>query len=124
MRDLDALFAGLARSRFRRRFSLAGREADYLRQRGLSTVLEHARDFVAKRLAPAQPKNDGRQTPWRNHPVFVAQHATATCCRSCLQRWHGIPRNIALDDAEQAYVVAVLERWLRKQAEAHDSDPV
>ncbi len=29
----------------------------------------------------AEPRNDGKQTPFRGHPVFTAQHATATCCR-------------------------------------------
>jgi hypothetical protein len=115
MRDLDDLFAGLARSRFRRRFALGSREADYLDRRGLETVLEHAEKFVAERLAPAQPKNDGRQTPWRNHPVFIAQHATGTCCRSCLERWHGLPKGEALDVQQQQYVVTVIARWLRTQ---------
>ncbi|WP_251023391.1 DUF4186 family protein [Streptomyces sp. ISL-10] len=31
-------------------------------------------------------------------PVFVAQHATATCCRTCLERWHVVPAGRALDD--------------------------
>jgi Domain of unknown function (DUF4186) len=47
--------------------------------------------------------------------VFIAQHATATCCRSCLAKWHGIPRGHVLDAAETAHVLAVLERWLRAQ---------
>ena len=115
MRDFDELFAALQRSRFRRRFALRGREADYLSSRGLDTVLEHAEKFIAERLAPAEPKNDGRQTPWRNHPVFVAQHATGTCCRSCLERWHGLPKHAALDGEQQAYVVRVIEHWLRRQ---------
>ena len=115
MRDLDDLFNGLARSRFRQRFALGAREADYLRKRGLQTVLEHAEKFVDERLAPAQPKNDGRQTPWRNHPVFIAQHATGTCCRTCLERWHGLPKDSALNAQEQQYIVAVIARWLRAQ---------
>ena len=78
-------------------------------------MLEHAADFVATRLAPAQPANDGKQTPFRNHPVFVAQHATATCCRGCLEKWHRIPKGRPLADEEQAHVVATIERWLRAQ---------
>lgn len=115
MRDLDDLFAGLARSRFRRRFALGARETDYLERKGLGTVLEHGRDFVATRLAPAHPANDGRQTPWRNHPVFVAQHATATCCRKCLAKWHGVPAGRELSDEEQRYILSVIERWLRER---------
>jgi hypothetical protein len=114
-RDLDEVFAALARSDFRRRFRLRGRELEYLRRKGLPTVLEHAATFVEQRLAPAEPANDGRQTPMGNHPAFVAQHATATCCRGCLEKWHRIPKGRALDAAEKEYVARVIERWLLSQ---------
>ena len=61
----------------------------------------HAAEIIAERLAPAEPRNEGRQTPYRNHPVFVAQHATATCCRSCLETWHGIAKGHRLDRGER-----------------------
>jgi hypothetical protein len=115
MRDLEEVFAELGKSDFRRRFRLKGKELDYLRAKGLPVILEHAADFIAKRLAPAEPANDGRQTPMRNHPVFVAQHATATCCRGCLSKWHGIPKGHALDEGEKLYVLSVLKRWLTAQ---------
>jgi hypothetical protein len=113
--DLDEVFAALARSDFRRRFRLRGKELDYLRAKGLAVVLRHAADFIEKRLAPAEPANDGRQTPMRNHPAFVAQHATATCCRGCLQKWHAIPKGRELSEDERRYVLSVLERWLAEQ---------
>jgi hypothetical protein len=75
----------------------------------------HAAEIIAERLAPAEPRNDGRQTPYRNHPVFVAQHATATCCRSCLETWHGIAKGQRLDRGERAYVVAVIGRWIDRE---------
>jgi len=115
MRPLDDVFAALARSAFRRRFRLQAREREYLRTRGLDTVSAHAHDFVARRLAPASPANDGKQTPYRGHPVFVAQHATATCCRGCLEKWHGIARGRELSAEEESHVVSALVRWLREQ---------
>jgi hypothetical protein len=115
VRDLDLVFSWLQGSPFRSRFRLGPKERAYLADRSLDTVLDHARDFVAKRLAPAQPLNDGRQTPMRGHPVFIAQHATATCCRSCLAKWHGIAAGRALSDTEQEHVVAALQRWLEAQ---------
>lgn len=118
MRDLDELFAALQKSRFRQSRALAPKDLAYLEGRGLETVLRHAAEFVAQRLAPAQPANDGRQTPWRGHPVFTAQHATATCCRGCLEQWHLVERGRALTEIEQRYVVAVIERWLRQQLPA------
>ena len=112
MRDVDELFAALAGSRFRRRFRLGGRERAYLESRGVETVCAHARDFIQQRLAPASPANDGRQTPMRNHPAFIAQHATATCCRGCLSKWHGIETGRPLSEKEVEYLVGVIRRWL------------
>jgi predicted Fe-S protein YdhL (DUF1289 family) len=114
-RDLDDLFAALSRSSFRRRFHLTSRERKYLATRGLATVLAHARALITERLAPAEPPNDGRQSPYRGHPVFVAQHATATCCRGCLEKWHHIARGHPLTPEEQAHVVSTIERWLRSE---------
>ena len=86
--DLDELFTQLAKSKFRSGIKLREAELRYLKDKGLGVIEKHAYDFVAKRLAPAYPENDGKQTLMRNHPVFVAQHATATCCRKCLKKWH------------------------------------
>jgi hypothetical protein len=111
--DLEHAFHELARSRFRRKFRLAGRELAYLQTWGLPHVMKQAAELIAQRLAPAEPKNDGRQTPWRNHPVFVAQHATATCCRGCLEKTHGIAKGHELTVAEREHVLSAVERWLR-----------
>lgn len=115
MRDLDDLFAALATSRFRRQFTLGPKERDYLASKGQAAVLGHAREFVVQRLAPAAPRNDGKQTPMRGHPVFVAQHATATCCRGCLAKWHKIEAGRALTTDEQVHVVSAIGRWLQTQ---------
>jgi Domain of unknown function (DUF4186) len=112
MKNLDAIFDRLGRSPFRRRFRLGPSERDYFARKGLDVILGHGRDFIAQRLAPAEPANDGKQTPMRNHPVFVAQHATATCCRGCLETWHAIPKGRELSVAEREYVLDVIRRWL------------
>ena len=114
--DLDDIFARLARSAFRQRFTLATREREYMRVRGKETVLAHARVLIAHRLAPAHPAKDGKQTPFRGHPAFLAQHATATCCRGCLAKWHGIPAGRVMTVDEREYVVSTIERWLDMQA--------
>ena len=73
----------LAKSKFRSRFKLRAKELEYINDKGLDKVKSHAEDFIRDRIAPAEPVNDGKQTPMRGHPVFIAQHATATCCRAC-----------------------------------------
>jgi hypothetical protein len=115
MRDMDELFAALGRSKFRSRFQLSGKEAEYFKQKGMVTILEHARDFIRKRLADANPVNDGKQTPMRNHPVFIAQHATGTCCRNCLQKWHYISKGKSLTDEQIDYIIEVLKYWFTEQ---------
>jgi hypothetical protein len=112
MKGAREILDNLQNSEFRRKIRLGKKEADYLNQKGLETVLEHAADFIEKRLAPAQPANDGKQTPWRNHPVFVAQHATATCCRGCLAKWHDIPKGQELNETEKRHVIEIIKKWL------------
>ena len=111
------LFERLSRSSFRSRFSLSEEDRDYVRKKGRDVIRSHACDFIRQRLAPAEPKNDGKQTPMRGHPVFKAQHATATCCRNCLRKWHGIPQGRELTAGEQEYVVDVIMEWIRRQME-------
>jgi len=116
-RDFTELFARLDKSDFRRRFHLKTKDKDYVREKGMATIRQHARDFVAKRLAPAAIPNDGKQTPMRGHPVFIAQHATGCCCRGCFSKWHSIPAGRQLSDEEQAYAVDVLMAWIKKEME-------
>jgi Domain of unknown function (DUF4186) len=111
---IDARLDALAGERFRAKFHLRGREAALVQLRGREAIRAHAEDLIAKRLAPAFPHKDGKQTPYRGHPVFIAQHATATCCRSCLERSHDIPRGRELDSDERAYVVEVIWRWIER----------
>jgi predicted Fe-S protein YdhL (DUF1289 family) len=122
VRDPDDVFAALGQSSFRRRFRLRGADLAYQRAKGMETVLRHADEMIAVRLAPAEPPNDGKQTPMRGHPVFLAQHATATCCRGCLAKWHRIPQGRELTPEERAYVVSVIERWIRAQESAAPAD--
>ncbi len=116
------LFARLAQSKFRSRFSLSPDDQAYVRKKGMETIRSHAEDFIAKRLAPAQPAKDGKQTPMRGHPVFIAQHATATCCRGCLEKWHHIPKGRELTKEEQEYIVDVLMTWITRQMEGKSLD--
>ena len=122
MRELSALFAALSQSAFRKKFHLQGKDLEYLQNKGLATVISHADDFISKRLAPALPEKDGKQTPFRGHPVFVAQHATACCCRACLSQWHHIPQGRPLSVAEKTYILTALERWLLEELQANGID--
>ena len=113
------LFERLSQSKFRMRFRLKEADKAYIREKGMDTIREHAAQIVQKRLSAAEPKNDGKQTPMRGapqgHPIFLGQHATGTCCRGCLEKWHGIPKGRPLSEAEQARIVEVLMQWIGRQ---------
>lgn len=113
--DIDAAFERLARSRFRQKFHLVGKERAYVEMWGIDHVMKQAEALISQRVGPAEPRNDGRQTPWRNHPVFVAQHATGTCCRGCVFKTHGIEKGHAFTREELDYVLAVIRRWIESE---------
>ena len=120
MKNIETVLDRLSRSSFRSRFRLEGKELEQLKAKGIDSIMNDAQGFIKARLAPVQPRNDGKQTPWRKHPVFVAQHATATCCRKCIAKWHDIPKGHELTSEEQTYIAEVIRRWLSaiRQCEA------
>ena len=115
MNDIDTLLYKLSKSKFRSSFHLKQKEKDYYNLKGKDTIESHAREFIEKRLAPKTILNDGKQTPMKGHPVFIAQHATATCCRECLYKWHHIAKNKELTDKEKNYIVSVIMKWLEME---------
>lgn len=115
MATVEQALSRLQRSAFRAKFHLSEQDRQYIADKGMETIQRHAADFIRTRLAPASIPNDGKQTPMRGHPVFIAQHATACCCRGCLAKWHGIPAGKALTEAQKQYVVDVLMAWIQRE---------
>jgi hypothetical protein len=115
MRQIPELLDQLSRSSFRARFNLSQTDRATATIKGLAVMHQHAREIISKRLAAAEPVNDGKQTPMRGYPVFVAQHATATCCRGCLAKWHRIPEHHQLTDTQITYIADVITAWIRRQ---------
>lgn len=114
-RNIIQKLTSLKKSKFRSKFRLTQKDRDYIAAKGIETIKEHAFQFVNARVAAEYPKNDGKQTPMRGHPVFIAQHATATCCRGCIQKWHEIEKGRALIEAEVDFVVALIMGWIEQQ---------
>jgi hypothetical protein len=112
---MEKVLNKLLKSSFRSRFRLSAKDLDYIDQRGLEVIRSHAVDFIAKRIAPEKILNDGKQTPFKDHPVFVAQHATATCCRNCIQKWHSYPKGVAMSEIQQKYIVDLIMFWITSQ---------
>lgn len=117
MKNIDDMLYSLSKSKFRNSFHLKEKDKEYIIQKGIDKIESHAYDFLRKRLAPAYIPNDGKQTPMRGHPVFVAEHATATCCRNCLFKWYRIPKGRDLTKEELDYIVRIIMAWIKKELE-------
>ena len=102
----------LSHSKFRSSFYLKEKDKKYVQEKGLQVIREHTEEFISTRLAPLIISNDGKQTPTKGHPTFIAQHATATCCRGCLYKWHHIPKGVELTVSQQQYIVDVVMKWI------------
>ncbi len=105
----------LSKSKFRSKFHLSDSDCRYIQKHGLDEIRLHATQFIIARLSPAFPKNDGRQTPFKNHPVFVAQHATATCCRKCMNKWYNVPKGVILNQFQMDFAVELIIYWINLQ---------
>ena len=116
----EEIMRKLKKSSFRSGFHLKKKDMEYIDRVGLDKIREHAYDFINERLKPSYIENDGRQTPMRNHPVFIAQHATATCCRGCLYKWHAIRQRRELSEEEIEYMVNLIMAWIKNEYEGHD----
>lgn len=114
-KNVDVILNKLSNSKFRSSFKLNDNDKKYIEDKGLELIEEHAYDFIKKRISPKVILNDGKQTPMRGHPVFKAQHATATCCRGCLYKWHRIEMNKDLSKEEQKYIVNIIMEWIKRQ---------
>lgn len=113
--QLDIIMDRLDHSKFRSSFHLSKKYKDYCLDKGLETIEKHARDFIKKRIAPSYIPNDGKQTPMKNHPVFIAQHATATCCRGCLMKWYKILPGKELSKEQQDMIVEIIMYWIKRE---------
>ena len=119
--SIDQALKRLGKSSFRSSFHLSAQDIAYIDRRGWDVIRSHAEDFVRQRLSDAFPRRDGKQTPMKGHPVFVAMHACACCCRGCLQKWYKVRQGVPLTDAQQAQIVRLLMAWLRREYDRQKS---
>ena len=115
MQTIEEALNKLEKSKFRSSFHLTKKEKAYLEEKGMDVMRSHAKDFVRQKLAPAEPLNDGKQTPMHGHPLFKAMHATGCCCRGCLNKWYKVPLHQELNEVQQEKIVNLLLAWIDRQ---------
>ncbi len=115
MDSIEQKLYSLSKSKFRSSFHLRKYMISYINEKGIDTIEEHAYNFIKTKIGDKNPKNDGRQTPMKNHPVFIAMHACGCCCRSCLYKWHHIEKGRELTNNEIEYFVNLVMQWIKNE---------
>ena len=115
MQTIEMALAKLNKSKFRSSFHLSRQDKAYIAEKGMDVIRSHAEDFVRKKLAPAFPDKDGKQTPMSGHPVFKAMHGCACCCRGCLNKWYNVPVGAELTEDQQKRIVNLLMAWIEEK---------
>jgi exodeoxyribonuclease V alpha subunit len=115
MATVNEALLKLSKSKFRSSFHLSEKDKDYVNEKGLYKIREHATDIITSRLAPAYIPNDGKQTPTKGHPVFIAQHACALCCRGCMNKWYKVKKGVPLTSTQIEKCVNLLMAWIEKE---------
>ena len=128
--DVDYTFLALKHEMIRHHFfhkTIDERAKRHAHRKGRKALKMDVRRRLQKCLAPECPARDGRQTPHAGNAIYYGQHATATCCRTCLEYWHGIPKGRMLTDAECRYCAELIDRfldeWLPNLAESPQNVP-
>jgi hypothetical protein len=107
--DVQNTFNALKYEMWRHHFwhvELDQRAINYARRKGRLGLRDAVRKRLSTSIGGALPFHDGFQTPRENsgNPIYYAQHATASCCRKCVEKWHGIPQGRELTDSEIDYL--------------------
>ena len=115
-KEIEDLLSSLGNTKFRGSFHLNNKMKEYVQDKGYEKIESDACDLIIKRIAPKDIKNYGKQTPMKQvHPVFIAQHATGTCCRGCLERIHHIEKGRELNREEVDYIVKTIMIWIKNE---------
>jgi len=112
--NYNIILTKLKNSKFRGSFKLSEKDREIAREKGIETMKKHAVEILEKRIK-IMPKNDRHQTPYKGYPVFIAQHATATCCRNCLEKWYKIPKDKILSEEEIEFFAGLITEWISRE---------
>lgn len=113
--DRDYTFQALRNELIRHYFwhkKIDQRALNHARRKGKRELRIAARARLVTSIGPASEKlfRDGMQTPRSGSILFYAQHATAACCRKCVEYWHDIPSDRDLTSEELDYLTDLV--WL------------
>ena len=84
------------------------------KKRGRKAIRKKAEEIIAKKIGhPIRTHFDKMCTPKKGSEIIhYGKHATATCCRICLERWHNIPQDVDLTEQQIDYCASLIELFV------------
>jgi hypothetical protein len=113
--DVEYTFSELRHELIRHHFwhvEIDQRALNHALRKGRIGLLAAAEKRLASSVGRENPYRDGRQTPFEGNVIYYAQHATAACCRTCIEYWHNIPKGRALNSEELTYLGRLVARYI------------
>lgn len=115
--DIEYTFESLKHELIRHHFwhiEIDQRAGNYANRKGRTNLRLAVRSRIRSSIGSPNNPYDGRQTPMEGsgNPIHYAQHATASCCRKCVEYWHDIPTSRALKDDEIQYLAELAMMYL------------
>ncbi|WP_372655987.1 DUF4186 family protein [Halobacteriovorax sp.] len=109
------IFRRLGCSKVCCKFKLKDEQWEYLAKRGFDTILLEGRSLIVKIFNEDSLSHSCKVAPVQTHPIYIALHATGTCCRSSLEKWHKIPKSKELKEKDIFYILLVVKEWIIRQ---------
>jgi hypothetical protein len=116
MKTHNIVLEKLQRSPFCESSKLTENDLNYIKDKCMPNIVRHTKELLYSQIY-VPSSNDGRQTPWKGHLVFTTQHATATCCRKCIHKWHGIRKSKIMDEHGLTFCSGLILGWIQTQIE-------
>lgn len=93
--------------------------------RGKEATRGAAFKLLKARIGKYNSYIDGRQTPMgKEELINYAQHATATCCRQCLEAWHNIDMEKPLTEKELDFCIDLVMKYIETRVSDLKNEPV
>jgi hypothetical protein len=106
---LDMFRREWIRHHFWEHYTPSQHEINYTRRKGTQGLAARAEQVLRRNVFGVTGFLNDIQTPYSG-AIPAAQHATATCCRKCIEYWHGIPRDAKPTEKQIKY----LRDWIMK----------
>jgi len=115
--DAEFIFKSLKNELIRQAYwSMPITEADLEKayQRGPAKIEGMINNRMTNVIGIEKPWRNG-YTPYSGDVIYYAQHATATCCRRCMEYWYNIPQGRQLTTQEVSFSSELIKLYLQER---------